>query len=83
MTPRPGRRSAAGLPGWCTCGPTEIDDRVVTRFWRAIAWELDLSSAIERHDVPGRPDLLADSWVRFRVGQNFAGRSPSDVESAG
>lgn len=36
-------------------------------FWRTVAAEADPGWSIEHEQVPGRPDLPADSWIRFRI----------------
>jgi predicted acetyltransferase len=56
----------AAHPGRWAVAYQERND-VAARFWRKIATGLDRSCKFERHDVPGRPDLPADSWARFRI----------------
>jgi predicted acetyltransferase len=41
---------------------------VAGRFWRSVAADADPRWSVTQEDVPGRPDLPGDSWVRFRVG---------------
>jgi predicted acetyltransferase len=38
------------------------------RFWRSVATDADPRWSLTHEDVPGRPDLPADSWIRFRAG---------------
>lgn len=40
---------------------------VAARFWIAVASGADDGWSIEHRDVPGRPDLPPDAWVRFRT----------------
>jgi predicted acetyltransferase len=42
-------------------------NEAAARFWRTVALDADGSCAFERRAVPGRPDLPADAWARFRV----------------
>jgi predicted acetyltransferase len=42
-------------------------NEIAARFWRTVVTGLDPACRFERHAVPGRPDLPADSWARFRV----------------
>lgn len=37
------------------------------RFWTAVASEADGEWSIDHRDVPGRPDLPPDAWIRFEV----------------
>jgi predicted acetyltransferase len=41
---------------------------VAARFWPTVAAEADDRWTLEHREVPGRPDLPADAWVRFDVG---------------
>jgi predicted acetyltransferase len=43
-------------------------NRPAARFWPAVAAEADGHWRLEHREVPGRPDLPADTWVRFSVG---------------
>jgi len=36
-------------------------------FWQAVASDADSGWRIDHEEVPGRPDLPPDSWVRFTV----------------
>jgi predicted acetyltransferase len=40
---------------------------VASRFWRTVAAEADNGWTLKHREVPGRPDLPADTWVRFLV----------------
>ena len=42
-------------------------NRVATRFWRRVAADHSPAWTEERRQVPGRPDLPADSWISFEV----------------
>ena len=41
-------------------------------FWPSVAADADPHWTAEHTDVVGRPDLPADSWIRFRVADNAA-----------
>ncbi|KQO45160.1 MULTISPECIES: GNAT family N-acetyltransferase [unclassified Frigoribacterium] len=56
----------AAHPGRWAVAYQERND-VAARFWRTVASGIDPQRSDEQRDVPGRPELPADSWVRFRV----------------
>lgn len=43
------------------------NNTVASRFWPAVAAELDDRWTLRHQDVPGRPDLPADAWVHFAI----------------
>ena len=71
-----GRRSGVGraavkhLTG-LQPGPWSVafqdSNTAATRFWPTVAGEIDDGWTLEYREVPGRPDLPADAWVRFQV----------------
>ncbi|WP_083263944.1 GNAT family N-acetyltransferase [Curtobacterium sp. ER1/6] len=56
----------AAHPGWWAVAFHDRNE-VAANFWRTVATELDRSCTFEQRDVPGRPELPSDSWVRFCV----------------
>jgi predicted acetyltransferase len=60
------RELTAAHPGRWAVAYQERNE-VAARFWRKVATELDRTCRFEQHDVPGRPELPADSWARFSV----------------
>jgi len=56
----------AAHPGRWAVAYQERND-VAARFWRKVASEIDPTCSFEQRDVPGRPELPADSWARFNV----------------
>jgi len=56
----------AAHPGRWAVAYQERND-VAVRFWRKVAREIDPECSFEQRDVPGRPELPADSWARFSV----------------
>lgn len=43
------------------------NNTVASQFWPTVAAEADDRWTLEHHEVPGRPDLPADAWIRFGV----------------
>jgi predicted acetyltransferase len=53
-------------PG-CWSVAFQDSNTAASRFWPAVAAELDHHWMLEYRDVPGRTDLPSDAWVRFTV----------------
>ena len=55
-----------GYPGTWEV-PFQEANGVATRFWRRVAADHSPVWTEERRQVPGRPELPADSWITFEV----------------